>query len=129
MMMISTQGKMRYYTNLSKDHFISHQLPLSAGEYITSVKFVNATQTVIGSSAGELYLLNTKSDSITASTFYRHNLPFAKYFFKYIPHVSEELRSASTAISSIRIVADLCFISDQTTISIWQVQDLTTVKV
>lgn len=136
MMLIGTQGKTRYYANLLEDHYINHQLPLSAGEYITTVKFVNTTLTVIGSSTGEVYLMNLESDSI--STFYRHSMRLESFSFvnhfciKSIPHASEEMAlrfAPSRAINSIRVVANLCFVSDLETVSIWQIEDPNTVKV
>lgn len=132
-MVIGIAGKIRYYPNALEDHYIQHQLPVLAGEYMTSVKFINAAHAVVGSSAGEIYSLNLEGDSITMSTFYRHKLSFIKYFStKPMPHLSEALplpQSPSRAINSIRVVADLCYITDRETVSIWQIEDTNTAKV
>ncbi|KAI7891006.1 uncharacterized protein EV154DRAFT_509714 [Mucor mucedo] len=122
---ISTKGWICYWTDKGLDQSMRHKIPMLAiSERITSVARLGASQLVLGSSTGELYMLSIDDDQILVSTIYSYKsfLSFITGFIRsQLPCKSQYKKPHDTQpILNLHVMANCIYSVDKNCITLCQ---------
>ena len=130
---INAKGLVYVWKDIDIDFTFKYQIPLiSSHEHITNVEFLANGNAVLGSSLGELYLLQV--EALKACSFYFH--PSLKsLFYNILSHTSPtsltiiEKPYASEEIVKIHSKNSMLYVLTSKALQLWNFQDETKVEV
>lgn len=122
---IGVTGLAYFWKDCSINSCVQYQIPLlSRNERITAVEFVNDENVVIGSSSGEIYLLEIENYNLTTYSFYTHT-SITSYIMGFLsqtrldPLSTIEKQCSNDAIVSIRAMESKLYILTSSCIQVW----------
>lgn len=132
---ILTHGVVYYWKDALIDVHVEYQIPfVSIKEYITFVECMN-NNIMIGSSTGEIYLLELKNHGLNTYMFYTHHSSIS-YFMSLFSQTQQfdglttmEKQNSTDAIVSMCSIGETLYILTSRCIQVWRISTNNEVEV